>query len=66
MDGAPWQVNLITRELWPVTDVEMSEIQVVPETSEEIAAPEITEVGAAEMEAEVLTAACELIDTEVC
>lgn len=44
----------------------MSEIQAVSETSEEVAAPEIAKVGDVEMEAEVLTAACELIDVEVC
>jgi hypothetical protein len=66
VDGVQWQVDLTTEEAWTVADVEMSETRAMGEASEENATPEVAEMEATEMEADVLTAACELIDAEVC
>lgn len=50
---------------WPLVDTEMLETQAVAGTSEETTGPDIIGTVAIDMEADVLTAACELIAAEV-
>lgn len=66
MDGAQWQVDLTTEDTWPVVDVEMLETRALAETSEGTVALDIIKMATTETEADVLTAACELINAEVC